>query len=309
MRFAWLPLVACATLWSARQAEAAPLLVDWQTPACAVEGAFRARVRDALRREPESVLEQELSVGVQITENHVKTGYLLQVRTDAGVRQLELPSCEEAVAAAATLVALTIDPNAVAPPAAAPAEPPPEPKRAPTRPPAPARPAARIEPYVAAFGGVSLGEVPAPSPLFGGGFGLRLRGFGVGAEGFWIAPQTELLPGTNKGGQVGLLGGGLALCYSPLRDALSISGCLAGQAGAWRSRGVVTNPTEQTDWWLAGVARLGAGARLTSSFRLFVNGDLVLPARTPLFKLEDLGGVFRPNRVGGRVFGGVELGF
>src|SRR5258706_9599944 len=108
-------LVCCATLSGARSAGAAPLVVDWEAPVCAQEAAFRARLRDALQREPESALERELRVSVQIRENPEKLSYLLQIRTDAGARELELPSCAEALAAAATVVALAIDPNAATP--------------------------------------------------------------------------------------------------------------------------------------------------------------------------------------------------
>ncbi len=300
-------------LSGARLAGAAPLWVDWKAPGCAQESAFRARVRDALRREPESVLEQELRVSVQIAEKPEKSGYSLEIQTEAGRRQLETPSCDEAVAAAATLVALTIDPNALPPPEPAqpPRPPPPRPPSAPQAKPAPrAEPPARIRPYVAAFGGVSLGEVPALSPLVGGGVGLRWRGLGLGAEGLWIAPQTELLPGSDKGGEIGLFGAGLSVCYSPLRDRFRLTGCLLGQAGAWRSRGVrVKNPSEQSDWWLAGLTRLGAGVRVTRALGLFLSADVVVPARTPRFKLEDLGDVFQPNPVAARFSGGVELGF
>jgi hypothetical protein len=309
----WL-LASCAVLSSAGWAEAAPLLVDWSAPACALESGFRARVRDALRRDPENVLEQELRVRVQIAEKPESSGYSLEIETEAGRRQLETPSCDEAVAAAATLVALTIDPNALPPPA--PAEPPPPPPAQPpqkpraTKPPPAAAPPARVEPYVAAFGGASLGEVPALSPLVGGAIGLRWQGLGVGAEGFWIAPQTELLTGSDKGGEIGLFGGGLSVCYSPLRDRFRLTGCVGGQAGAWSSSGVrVDNPTEQTDWWLAGLGRLGTGVRFTRALGLFVNGDVVVPARTPRFKLEGLGEVFQPSAVAGRFSGGVELGF
>jgi hypothetical protein len=163
---------------------------------------------------------------------------------------------------------------------------------------------------VAALGGVSLGEVPAPSPLVGGALGLRYRAWGLGAEGFWIAPQTEVVSGSDKGGEIGLWGGGLSACYSPVRGRVRLTGCALGQAGAWPSRGVrVTTPTQQADWWLAGVGRLGAGVQLASNLALFLQGDAVIPARTPQFKVEGLGDVFQPSSVAGRVSGGVELGF
>ena len=321
MRLVWSLLACGAVLSSWRPAVAAPLLVEWEAPACAQEQAFRARVRDALRREPEAALERELRVSLTIRKNAEKTGYSLQVRTDAGARQLELPTCEEAVAAAATVVALTIDPNAV--PVAEP-EPEPAPAAEPKpvttpAPPAPepepeaprsVAPATRLEPYVAAFGGVSLGDVPSLSPLGGGGAGLRFGRWGFGAEGFWIAPQTELLPGTNKGGEIGLWGGGVSACYLLPEGDVRLSGCLAGQAGVWRSGGVgVTDPVEQSDWWAAGVARLGASARVAAPLGLFLTADVVVPARRPSFKLEALGQVFRPSLLAGRFSGGVELSF
>jgi hypothetical protein len=317
-------LLACsAVLSSPRLGAAAPLLVEWQAPPCAEQAAFRSRVRDALRRDPDSALERELQVTIVIREAREKSGYSLRIRTSAGERELDLSSCDEAVVAAATVVALAIDPNAVTETesAAKPEEPAPSPAPAPAaapgpaprrREPVPSKPAreARLEPHLAAFAGASIGDVPALSPLLGASVGLRFRRLTFGAEGFWIAPQTELLPGTTKGGDIGLWGGGASACYLLLQGPWSVRGCLAAQAGAWRSRGVgVENPVGQSDWWAAGVARLGAGGRLHASLGLFLTADVVVPARRPSFKLEALGQVFRPNVVAGRVASGVELNF
>ncbi len=311
-------LAVCAPLSGARRVGAAPLSIDWQAPACAQQAVFRARVRDALQRDPESALESELRVAVQIGKNPTNTGYSLQIRMAAGTRELETPSCDEAVAAAATVVALTIDPHAVAPTATEPA---PADQRTVPRPPAakPAEPKAarlpsvqspRLEPYVTAFGGVSAGEVPALSPLVSASVGGHFRWLGVGGEGFWIAPQTQLLAGTDKGGELRLWGAGLSACYLPLRRNLRLSACLAAQAGAWHSRGVgVTSPTAQNDWWAAGVARLQGGVRVASVLGLFLAADVVVPARRPWFRLEGVGGVFRPKPLAERFSAGVELSF
>jgi hypothetical protein len=324
MRGAWLSVSgrACSLagagslLLSAQVAGAAPLVVSWQAPACAEESAFRARVHDALQREPEAALEQELKVSVTIREEPEKSQFSLLIRMNAGARQLQLPSCEEAVAAAATLVALSIDPNVAVPsepaPAAEPARPAEPPKLDP--PPAPqAKPKAlapRPERYVAAFGGASFGEVPAISPLVGAAFGWRFRRFALAADAFWIAPQTQLLIGTSKGGSVGVWGAGLSACYLLRQPALRLSGCLGVQAGAWHSRGEgVTDPTEQTDGWLAGLARLGASVPVTSTWGLYLAGDALVPARRPWFAVAQLGRIFRPEAVGERLSAGLELSF
>ena len=308
MRWVWLLLASCAALGASRVARAAPLSVEWRAPPCAAQAEFRARVRDALRREPEAVLEQELSVVLEIAENADKSGYFLRVEMAGGARSLETPSCDEAVAAAAIVVALAIDPNAMSP-TPAPAPPAPEPKASPA--PSTARPRETLELFVAVGAGVSLGEAPAPSPLLVGALGLRWRAFGAQLEGLWLASQTALLPGdAARGGQIGLAGAGLALCVSPLREKWRLSACLAGQAGAWRSRGVaVANPEQHNEPWLSAVARLGAGVSLSSSFGLFLSADVVVPARTPSFELEDLGRVYRPNAVAARLSAGPELRF
>jgi hypothetical protein len=71
----------------------------------------------------------------------------------------------------------------------------------------------------------------------------------------------------------------------------------------------VASPSEQTDWWLAGVGRVGVGLQVTPALGVFLNGDLVVPARTPRFKLEALGDVFQPSALAGRFSAGVELVF
>lgn len=315
MRGVWFWPVACAALLGAPRAAAAPFVVDWHAPDCAQESAFRARVRDALQREPELALEQELSVDVTIREAGERPAFRLKISVGGGARELELPSCAEAVAAAATLVALTIDPQAHLPAAepepslvAAPVPRTPEPRSAPAA--EPVTPAPSRERFVAAFAGVSLGDVPASSPLVGGRFGLRLRSFALALDGFWLAQQTELLPGSSKGGEIGLWGGGLAGCYGVPQGLLRLSACVGAQAGAWHSRGVgVVAATEQSDWWLAGVARVGAGVQVAPSLGLFLNGDVVVPARRPWFRLEGVGAVFRPPAVAFRPTAGVELSF
>jgi hypothetical protein len=303
-------------LLSAQAARAAPLVVSWQAPDCADESAFRARLRDALQREPEVLLERELRVSVSIQQQPEKSHFSLKIQMNAGARELELPSCDEAMAAAATLVALSIDPNAVVP-----SEPPPaaEPSPAaalskPKRLPAPKlerpTPPPTHDRYVAVLGGASFGEVPAISPLVGASLGWRFRTVAVAADGFWIAPKTELLPGTSKGGSVGVWGAGISACYLLRQPALRWSGCLGAQAGGWYSRGEgVTNPTEQTDWWFAGLARLGASVPVTSAWGVYLAGDVVVPARRPWFAVAQLGRIFRPQVVGERLSAGIELSF
>ena len=318
MRGVWFLLACCATLSGASHAAAEPFVVEWQAPACAHEAVFQARVRDALRREPELALERELRVEVRIQENPEKAGFSLSIGMGAGKRELELPSCEEAVAAAATIVALAIDPNAVVPTVSAPT--PAEPTTAnepavrtlpkPRAVSSPTMTAHGPEPYVAAFGGVSVGDVPTLSPLIGGSIGLRLRSLGVAAEGFWIASQSGSVPGTNKGGEIGLWGGGVSGCYLVPQRWLRLSGCLMAQAGVWHSRGEgVTTPTEQSDWWLGVGARLGATARLGSAAGLYFAADLVVPARRPWFEVAGVGRVFRPKVATERFSAGVELSF
>jgi hypothetical protein len=273
-------------------------------------------VRDALQREPEVLLEQELKVSVSIQQQPEKSRFSLKIRMNAGARELELPSCDEALAAAATLVALSIDPNAVVPSEPSPAaEPPPaaEPsKPEPLPAPKPKRPTATPTRgrYVAVLGGASFGEVPAVSPLVGASLGWRFRTLAVAVDGFWIAPKTERLPGTSKGGSVGVWGAGLSACYLLRQPALRWSACLGAQAGGWHSRGEgVTNPTEQTDWWFAGLARLGASVPVTSAWGLYLAADLVVPARRPWFTVAQLGRIFRPQAVGERLSAGLELSF
>ena len=71
----------------------------------------------------------------------------------------------------------------------------------------------------------------------------------------------------------------------------------------------VAHPEARADLWLAGLARVQLGLSVTRHWGLVLSGDAIVPARTPWFRLEDLGDVYRPSRVGGRIFAGVELRF
>src|SRR5688572_1314348 len=103
-------LISCAVMAVVVPANAAELIVDWRAPDCAKESDFRARVQNALRRQPEQVLREDLRVSVEISENLQTADYDLRLSTEHGTRHLQTATCAEAVAAAAVVVSLAIDP-------------------------------------------------------------------------------------------------------------------------------------------------------------------------------------------------------
>jgi hypothetical protein len=287
-----------------RAAAASQLHVDWQGPPCASVAAFHAGVRSALQRDPEQLLTSPLHVRVLITESVGKQGFTLvlatQYRQAELSRELTVDRCSEAVEAAALVVALAIDPAAAREQGAQDQE---------GGAPVPARPhEPSLTVHTAALFGVSAREVPAPSPAVQLAVGVRAAKLGVGVEVTWVRAQYEAQGAEQRGGNVGLSGAGLSLCYVPVARALSLWSCALGHGGAWRAWGVgISDPERQRRAWLAMSARVGAGLSLHERLSVVAAGDLQVLLTRPRFVIDGVGTVYRPGPVGARFWGGLEL--
>jgi hypothetical protein len=284
---------------------AGTLEVDWQTPECASVSEFRARLAAALERPVEAVLSGVLHLRVSMGEDTQASGFALHVEMDHEgsplSRDVTAASCDEAVEAAALIVALALD--SLDAPAQAP-------ERAREREPEALRKARALLPFLSAQAGVSTAELPAPTLQFSAGAGLDVARFRIGAEGMWLASQRAYrsdknASGQRVGGEIGLSGGGMSLCYLPVAGKLTLATCLLGQAGQWRSHGLgVSTPRTQRALWLAAGARVALAYRVSKYLALSLATDLQVPSKRPEFRLDELGSVYRAGPLGVRVSAG-----
>lgn len=272
----------------------------------------------------------------------------LALRSDQGerMRDVQAPTCAELADAAALIIALAIDPSAVAgapeaspmqaPPSPAPSEappasvtlPPPPPLSASPAPPPswqprtaaphpsamPAPPPPRSEVHARAELGGEQGVFRHPSLMGRVGAAyvrgpLRVEIMGV----FAWAGQIAALQAPTKGGSFWLGGGGLAGCYErPFEAAGRREGtsavCAGVEAGAMGAAAYgVLSPAANTSAW---VAPFVAGVTRWA-FRPRVALRLDLTAFAPLvrsaFTIDGVGLVHRPGPVGVRAGVGLEV--
>jgi hypothetical protein len=337
-------LAVCVGVTRSRAiAEPPRLTVDWSAPAgCPGEAELRAAAERLLGGPIEPRLSHSLVVHGRVTPRDERLVLTLETVDDGirGERTLIGTTCQELTSAAALILALAVDPKAVAehsgaPPDAAPSasatgdSAPPTadtpapvvavptaitPLPAPARPERPTRPihvTARIEAAVVG----DVGALPGPSlgPEVSATLGLdrfRLRPFVAYYAPRFAPANDSARPGAH--GDVSLLVGGLAGCYAAPLGALELAGCGAMEGGALFAIGVGFDiPREATPLWLAAGGAAEVLVPLAGALVLRVSAGAVAPfGRSPVRFLENTGNlqqIHRPWAVSARA--AVGLGF
>ncbi len=260
-------------------------------------------------------------------------------------RSIESARCEALGRATALLVALALDPVAVArtlaaprteapppsttppptedpaptapslpPPETPPLESPPaEPSTPPTRvPPSPSpSPASNPTPtlHIGAEGGAQLGALPGISGVGGLATALTWPGLRVELAGVVLTPRTR--EASEAGVRVMLGAVALRACLRMRRPRLEIPLCGGVEAGAMRGDGRRA-PEARTGHgpWVAAV--LGPGLRIPwgERFALYGRLDLVAAPIRAGFQIRGLGGtelIFEPAPVSGRAVLGIDI--
>ena len=243
----------------------------------------------------------------------------LETQTGAasGHRSIEATSCQGLASATALIVALMIDPDAVAAHAGKGAE------MAPAPPPSPATPQPAVPPARAArstFGiagagaAGDLGVLPGPDVGPGAALGLLLGHWRLElrvAYGVREVPSDTLADASGAYGKFRFYAGTLAGCWTALRGAVDFGPCVEAELGAVHGEGAGADHNRgQTTPWFA----LGAGGvvifKATPWLHFPVHIDAVLPMWRPNFMVQHAdGSLFRAWPVGGRLTAGVELQF
>ena len=228
-----------------------------------------------------------------------------------GKRSLEAASCRDLANATALIIALMIDPDAVAAHAA-------------PRPPTPPAPSHALSPntasqldYLVGFTVVgSQGTLPSPDVGPGGTLGLagaRWRLELRASYGLRRDQRVSVRPGAY--GQFNLTSAQLAGCFNFAGQGVAYGLCADGEVGVVWAKGFGASRAlpAQTPWWA-----LGAGGYavipLARHWAVPLHLDALVPPRRSEFVFRDIQGnvtakVFRAAPVGMRVSVGLELQF
>jgi hypothetical protein len=320
-----LPSLIATSAATAAPAAARPLALDWDAPpACPDRTRIAAQIAALLGRPPLLPPDRMLAIRGHASEAPDGTWRLeLILATADGIqeRRLTSRSCSEIADAAALIVALAIDPTAVAL-GRAPAEAPATPLRAPPRPPpppaiehaaaplpAPAHDAgaamtARIGPAV------GVGLLPGVAPGATLALGARFRRLGIEATAAYFPARRAPVTGrTDAGGDLGAVTGGFQLSWwRPGR--LEVGLLAAGDAVLFLGQGFGV-AYRSSGYALSAAAVAGGALRFELGRRVAVRldaGAAVLVAR-PRFVLDQIGTVFQPARLFGQMLLTGELRF
>jgi hypothetical protein len=231
-----------------------------------------------------------------------------------GRRSIEAASCQDLADATALIIALMIDPDAVAAHATQPrpVAPPPPAQAAP----APQKKPRTIQYLVGIHAAGSQGTLPSVDAGLGGGIGLagrlwrvELRGtYGLRRDQRAAAPPSAP---TNSYGQFNFTAAALAGCFNLGREGLAFGPCADAELGVVSAKGVNVSQSLPADTaWLALGAGVYAAVSLGPHFSLPLHLDVLAPLRRSEFVFKNLPGrVFQAPAVGARISAGIELHF
>jgi hypothetical protein len=286
--------------------------ITWLAPeGCPSSDAVKAEIDELLGGAASERARDSLSVRATVERGERWLVTLeTQVGRTSGHRTIAAGSCPGLASATALIVALMIDPQAVAARQG---------KREAAPPPAPA-PVAPAPPTRTTFGIVGLGAIAnlgvLPGPDVGIGVSLGLQ------RGHWLVElrtaygprevhSDALADPQGAYGKFRFHAGTLVGCWLALRTTVDIGACVLAEAGAVRGEGSGTDHDRaETAPWFG----LGVGAALVlkaAPWLCFpVHVDVVAPLWRPTFTVSNVdASLFRAAPLGGRLTAGVELRF
>ena len=283
------------------------LRLAWDAPAaCPPASEVKARFDHLLGgrgRVPSSKRVDAIAT-VQRTPSGAWTLRLDTTVDDAiGHRDLEGDSCWAVAAAAALVLALTIDPNAAVR-ASQPSPPEVSPQQSPAVPPEtsasplPARPseATPLRPFVRAFGGVVVALLPEPGAVAGLAAGIRRGRLDAELSSFGSLETRAYAPDRpGAGGYFRLLAFGTRACAraTAVASSITLRLCAGAEIERVTARGFgVELPGSGGATLVAGLAAAVAGLQLASWVEIAL--ELIGTARPyhPTFVLTGVGDVF-----------------
>jgi hypothetical protein len=234
-----------------------------------------------------------------------------------GRRSLEAASCQDLANAAALIIALMIDPDAVAAHATPPqpvAAPPQPTDEAPATAPAPDRKPRAVEFLVGIHAAGSDGTLPSIDVGVGGGIGLQGRRWRVELRGTYGLRRDQKAMAVSPAGAYGqfnFVAAAFAACINLGPQAFAFGPCADAEFGVISAKGVGVSQSLPADTlWSA----LGAGGYAAISLGrhlgLPLHVDVLAPLRRSEFVFKnEPNRVFQAPAVGVRVSAGIELRF
>lgn len=290
------------------------LVLDWSGPA---ECPSRSDVEAQVRRTLGASNRPRKKISVEGRASRRRQGYRVTLHTRVaetdGERILDGDTCTEVADAAALVIALAIDPDALAPP--------PEPALPPLRPSPPATPPARPAPspspreapapwFVGAGVGATMGSVPSPATSFVARVGwtdgrVRLVAYAT------TSLETERVIAPDVGGSFAATTFGVRGCGGILRaGALALWGCAGIELDRVTGRGFgVDRPGRAVGTWAAPTLAVLPTWNVSRHLAVLLEGAVATPLSRPRFRLDDVGEVFRPGGLTAQVDVAVELRF
>lgn len=257
-------------------------------------------------------------------------GWRAEVAIDGGPpRELTAASCEDVMAAAMVVIAVTQDsaPASVVPePAPSPnpdpspspeptPEPEPRPASAPQAQPAP-EPAAQLAvpdtaPRLAHWLGVQAGPAAIAIPALTARVGLRYElgvdGWALRLAAHYETPRTLRYRDDAVGGRFQAATAELSACWIPGQGKVRGALCVGAAAGAVFGRGVgLPEPLRPRGAWIGAHASAGVRWAFAESWRLALDGQLVAGLLRPAFHVGNREDLFQSPRLGGTGMVGIE---
>ena len=311
-----LTLAVLGNARSVRASEAGAFTFSWQAPAgCPSRDELRAEIARLLGGDIR--VPQGGDIKAHAVVAHGQT-WVLFMETELagrpGRRSIEAASCQDLADATALIIALMIDPEAVAAHATQPrpvAPPPPTPPA-----PAPQKKPRTIQYLVGIHAAGSQGTLPSLDVGLGGGIGLagrlwrvELRAtYGLRRDQHAAAPPPAP---ADSYGQFNFTAAALVGCFNLGREGLAFGPCADAELGVVSAKGVNVSQSLPADTaWLALGAGVYAAVSLGPHFSLPLHLDVLAPLRRSEFVVKNLPGrVFQAPAVGGRIGAGIELHF
>lgn len=234
----------------------------------------------------------------------------------AGRRSIEAASCQNLADATALVVALMIDPDAVAAHARdSGAEPPPAAEPAAVEAaPAPSPPARPVDVLTAILGQAGVGVLPGVDAGIGVGVGVAGRRWRVEVRGTYGLRRDQVARASSAPeayGRFNFQGGTFAACTNLGGDEIAFGPCADVEVGmvSAQAYNVSVGFPARTPWFALGAGGYAAIA-LGRHWAIPVHVDVLAPLRRPQFVIREVEGtVFQAPAVGVRLAGGVEWRF
>ncbi len=331
-----LGLLCCGVFSAAvtARAQSFPLLeLSWRAAeGCPAKAEVERQVLALLGGPTESASRVKASVRAWRGED---TRWHVDIHTETqgvqGERKVDGETCKAVAEASALILAMAVDPEAVAATAMRTEEP------VPTRDPSDRPPPLRVVPVLPAYSpplpaalpvdiptpetpvgasiaplaGLDLGSLPGVAPWFGASLALvQGRGRFEGRMVF-VPERSATVPSQDgPGGSFALTAFGLAGCHEVAGNSPRLSLCGGLEGGVMRAEGFgVTDPGDADPLWLSVTPSLLVQWRLASYVSLRSEIAAGIPLRRPSFYLEPYGEVHRASPVVGRVSVGPQLEF